>query len=308
LLVRAASPWVRPFARLENSRHARSRRRHACARLFLAVPRRSDTLLRVRAVTCATATSTRVFDHYETEYLKLTKAAATDIELVDQLLPGIERDSTAKTAKQAIEAAEEIVQSMDLEARSLSGEAKQMMVAQAKDYKMGIAALKQKLKSAQTSSRAQEAARNELLSSADPMHRQEADNQRSRLMATNERAARGTEKLKAVNQVLADTQAVGESIMLDLENQRNTIARSRATLAGASAGLDRSKRLLQGMGRRALQNKILMIVIIIFLVLMIGFIVWFNWFYHPPPPSPPLPPQPPSSPAPPPPALLRLRA
>ena len=73
--------------------------------------------------------------------------------MVDQLLPGVERDETAKKASKAIEAAEEIVQSMELEARSLSGEAKQQLVAQAKDYKVGITTLRQKLKSAQTSIR-----------------------------------------------------------------------------------------------------------------------------------------------------------
>ena len=31
--------------------------------------------------------STRIFENYETEYLKVTKVAATNIELVDQLLP-----------------------------------------------------------------------------------------------------------------------------------------------------------------------------------------------------------------------------
>ena len=97
--------------------------------------------------------STRVFDAYESEYLKLTKAAATDVELVDQLLPGAEREKTAARAGKSIADAEEIVESMQLEARSLSGEARQQLVAQAKDYKNGIFALKQKLKAASTSSR-----------------------------------------------------------------------------------------------------------------------------------------------------------
>ena len=226
-------------------------------------------------------TSTRVFDHYESEYLKLTKAAATDVEFVDQLLPGVERDETAKKATKAIEAAEEIVQTMELEARSLSGEAKQQLVAQAKDYKAGITALKQKLKGAQVSSRAQEAARDELLRGADPALRMEADCQRSRLMATNDRMARGTDKLRAAAQIALETEEVGASIMQDLESQRATIEHARGTLAGASRGLDRSRRLLQGMGRRAMQNRILMVVIIFVLILMISFIVWFNWLYHP---------------------------
>ena len=243
------------------------------------------------------STSTRIFDHYETEYLKLTRHAATDIELVDQLLPGAERDTTAKKAQKTIQAAEEIVQSMELEARSLSGEAKQMLVAQAKDYRMGISTLSKKLKGALTSSRAQEAARDELLRGADPALRMEADGQRARLMATTERMQRGTDKLKAAAQIALETEQVGESIMSDLENQRQTIAHARGTLAGASAGLDRSKRLLQGMASRAWKNKLLMMAIIFILFFMIIFIVWFNWFYHPPPPLPPCYAPPPPPPA-----------
>ena len=239
--------------------------------------------------------STRVFDAYESEYLKLTKAAATDVELVDQLLPGAEREKTAARAGKSIADAEEIVESMQLEARSLSGEARQQLVAQAKDYKNGIVALKQKLKAASTSSRAQEAQRAELLRGADPTLRMEADSQRDRLMANTDRLNRGTDKLRAAAQIALETEEVGASIMQDLESQRATIEHARGTLAGASRGLDRSRRLLQGMGRRAMQNRILMVVIIFVLILMISFIVWFNWLYHPAPPLPPCvaPPPPP---------------
>ena len=38
----------------------------------------------------ASFSSTRVFDHYEREYHRLTKAAMKDVDLIDQLLPGAE--------------------------------------------------------------------------------------------------------------------------------------------------------------------------------------------------------------------------
>lgn len=232
-------------------------------------------------------TSTRLFETYEREYLKLTGSAAKDIERVDQLLPSVERDAAVKDANKALESADEIVQSMELEARSLSGSAKQELVAQARDYKSNNAALRAKLRAVQTSSRAQAAARDELLQGSDPTLRMEADNQRTRLMANTERMQRGTDKLRAAAQTALETEVIGQSIMGDLESQRQTIQHARSTLAGASVGLDRSKRILQGMGRRAMQNKILMYVIIAVISCMILFIVWFKWFYHPAPPLPP---------------------
>lgn len=226
-------------------------------------------------------TSTRMFDHYETEYLRLTRQAMQDVEMVDQLLPGAEREATAKKATQSIDAAEEIVQSMELEARSLGGDAKQQLIAQAKDYKSGIAGLRTRLRTAHRSSRAEEQARTELLRGTDPTLRLEADNQRDRLMETTERLNRGTDKLRAATQIALETEAVGASIMADLESQKQTIRHARGTLAGASAGLDRSKRLLSGMVRRALQHKVMMYAIIGLLCVMIIFIIWFNWIYSP---------------------------
>ena len=246
------------------------------------------------------STSTRVFDHYEREYLKLTKQAAKDVDLIDQLLPGSERDSTVKKVLKALEAAEEIVESMQLEARSMSGESKRELVAQSKDYKSGIATLKSKLREAQASSKASEAARNELLRGADPTLRIEADNQRARLMASNDRLARGTDKLKAATQIALETEVIGQSIMTDLESQRQTLAHTRNTLAGANVGLDKSKKLLITMTKRAKRNKWMMMGIIVVLILMISVIIWLMT-YTPPPPSPPSPPAPPS-PSPPPPS------
>ena len=133
----------------------------------------------------------------------------------------------------------------------MSGESKQQLVAQTRDYKTGIALLKSKLREVQVSSKAQENARNELLRGSDPTLRQEADNQRARLMATNERLNRGTDKLKAATQIALETEVVGQSILTDLESQRQTLAHTRATLAGANSGLDKSKRILQTMTRRA---------------------------------------------------------
>ena len=92
------------------------------------------------------------------------------------------------------------------------------------------------------------------------------------------------------------TEAVGASILDDLAAQRDTIARTRATLDAANSGLARGTKLLKGMGRRAFANRVLMVVIILFLFLLICAVIWLNWFYDPhAAKSPPPPPPPPSS-------------
>lgn len=216
----------------------------------------------------------KMFDHYEKEYLGTAKKATADIELIDQLLPGVEREATIKRAGEGITAAEEIVQGMEMEARSMTGEAKQQLAAKAKDYKKSIADMRAKLNAAKTSGKAEKSARDELLRSSDPTLRMEADNQRSRLMATNERLNNASDKIRGAVQTALETEKIGESILSDLADQRATIAHARGTLAGTMSGLDKSKKMLQGMGRRALKNKVLMYVVIATLIIMIMFIVY----------------------------------
>ena len=215
-----------------------------------------------------------MFDHYEKEYLGTAKKATADIELIDQLLPGVEREATIKRAGEGITAAEEIVQGMEMEARSMTGEAKQQLAAKAKDYKKSIADMRAKLNAAKTSGKAEKSARDELLRSSDPTLRMEADSQRSRLMATNERLNNASDKIRGAVQTALETEKIGESILSDLADQRATIAHARGTLAGTMSGLDKSKKMLQGMGRRALKNKVLMYVVIATLIIMIMFIVY----------------------------------
>mmetsp|Transcript_47256 Transcript_47256/g.106525 ORF Transcript_47256/g.106525 Transcript_47256/m.106525 type:complete len:148 (+) Transcript_47256:710-1153(+) len=128
--------------------------------------------------------------------------------------------------------------------------------------------------------------------------RREAETAHSRLLATTERMQKGTEKLRAARAAALETETIGANIMADLETQRQTLERSRATLAFANTGLDRSKKIIVGMGRRAAANRVLMCFIIIALVGMIGAIIWLRFFFSPssshaslatgPPPSPPV--------------------
>jgi len=132
-----------------------------------------------------------------------------------------------------------------------------------------------------TTTKTEEMARAELFSSADPALRREAETGRARLLASTDRMQKGTEKLRAARQTALETEQIGANIMADLETQRQTLERSRATLAGANVGLDRSRKILSGMGRRAQANKALMCLIILALIGMIFLIIWLKWFFTP---------------------------
>ena len=98
--------------------------------------------------------------------------------------------------------------------------------------------LRRKLKAAQNAvlTKSDEEKRAELLASSgiNPALRGEAETQHVRLLQTTERMQKGTEKLRQARQVALETEAIGGNIMVDLEQQRQTMERSRATLASAN--------------------------------------------------------------------------
>ena len=195
-----------------------------------------------------------IYEHYEAEYLACTKRAMENMERIPELLPGVERESLVASTSKAIESAEEVVQQMELEARSASGDAKREGLAQAQDYKVALMNMRTQLKQARASDKANERAREALLEGTDRALRMESEAEHARMAATTTRLQKGTDTIRAACQVAIETEAVGASIMSDLENNRQTIEHARSTLGYANQGLAKSKRLLQGMGRRARCN------------------------------------------------------
>ena len=88
----------------------------------------------------------------------------------------------------------------------------------------------------------------------------------------------GTRKLQAAHRTLNDTEAIGHNIMSDLHSQKETIRHAQGTLQRANEGLQRSKRTLQEISRRALGNKLTMWCLIFMLCAMIILILWIQLF------------------------------
>jgi vesicle transport through interaction with t-SNAREs protein 1 len=244
-----------------------------------------------------------MFENYEGEYLSSTRTVAQDIERIRTLIPGAERDSLCKSAQMGMESATEIVQQMELEAQMASGDLKRQLAAQAKDYKAGVKGLRAQLDDARRSAHAQQLARAELLSGTDKALVMESDTQRDRLLATTTRLQKGSAQIQAACATALETEQIGASILGDLDQQRQTIEHARGTLSFANVGLARSKKLLSGMTKRALANKVMMMAIIAMLVFLILFVLFGGLLgggggggddesHSPPPPSrfPPPPP------------------
>tara|TARA_B110001452_G_scaffold197148_1_gene167108 strand:- start:505 stop:1218 length:714 start_codon:yes stop_codon:yes gene_type:complete len=199
------------------------------------------------------------FERYEEDYSSLAASLTTKVASLTEKTGEARKAAAAAFEKELLEA-QDLIKSMDLEARSVPAE-KAKLQARVKSYKSDIAALKTRLKDASSA-----ASRAELgLAGMDDnqgLSDGESASQRSRLLASSERVEAGTSKLKATQQVLAETEAVGASILGDLRAQRETIVRSSAGLRGVSDQLDKSGRKLREMARRAMANKLIMYVLI----------------------------------------------
>ena len=211
----------------------------------------------------------RVFDSYAEEHAELCAAAGRAIAMLRGQAPGPSRKETQATAENELRKAEEMVQQMELEARSApKGDAGRALQARVKACRSEVGVLRSSLKQAAASVPRADAILGG--SSGD----EGADDQRAQLLRMGERMQEGTSKLQQAHRVIVETEAIGGSILRDLRDQRETITHAAGTLQRANEGLLRSKRTLAAISRRALGNKLLMWCMIALLALGCFVLLW----------------------------------
>ena len=213
----------------------------------------------------------RVFEAYAEEFSSLSATAGRHIGTIrDQ--SGDARQATRKEAEETLQKADELVQQMELEAKSAPREQARDLTARAKASKSEVSVLRANLRQAVASV----PARSELLggSSGDEGN----DDQRARLLRMGERLQDGTSKLQAAHRTVLETEAIGANILGDLRSQRETIMHSTGTLQRANEGLARSKRTLAAISRRALGNRVIMWVMIVLLSTAVLFLLYVQMF------------------------------
>jgi hypothetical protein len=72
------------------------------------------------------------------------------------------------------------------------------------------------------------------------------------------------------------SQELGTGILQNLASQRETIVRSRDTLHGADSNITKARKLLSGMSRRLMQNKLIMFGVMGLLLAAIILIIYFK--------------------------------
>eukprot|EP01089_Gocevia_fonbrunei_P011922 TRINITY_DN2672_c0_g1_i1.p1 TRINITY_DN2672_c0_g1~~TRINITY_DN2672_c0_g1_i1.p1 ORF type:complete len:150 (-),score=21.52 TRINITY_DN2672_c0_g1_i1:51-500(-) len=104
-----------------------------------------------------------------------------------------------------------------------------------------------------------------------------AADQRSRLLMGNSRVDDHTDRLAHAHRIAAETEEIGIEISNTLGEQTKTLQGARDKVRHINEDMDTTRKLLFGMFRRMITNKIIIILMILLMLVGIGVIIYLKW-------------------------------
>eukprot|EP00898_Chlorokybus_atmophyticus_P000549 jgi/Chlat1/1495/Chrsp12S02028 len=218
-----------------------------------------------------------IFRGYEREYGDLSAIINKKIAVLPTL-QGEQKKQKQVEIQSDLDEAQYLIKQMELEARSVGPSLRTPLQTKIKECDDDLKKLRQAAKRGASSAASHDAARAELMESGhgDGDYAPVSSEQRAKLLTTTDRIGRSGERIKESKRTLLETEELGVSILQDLHRQRQVIEHSRDTLHGTDDNITTSRRILQGMSRRMVQNKLIMIGIILALLGAIILVVYFK--------------------------------
>ncbi|XBW34673.1 hypothetical protein QEN19_000240 [Hanseniaspora menglaensis] len=100
------------------------------------------------------------------------------------------------------------------------------------------------------------------------------DSQMTSLLNNNQILNETGNRLSSINQIVNDTSMVGNDILMNLKQQRETLENSRQVLFNSNSYIDSSLTTLKSMSRRLVANKYISYCIIVVLLLLILLVLY----------------------------------
>ncbi|XP_057660204.1 vesicle transport through interaction with t-SNAREs homolog 1A isoform X1 [Diorhabda carinulata] len=202
----------------------------------------------------ASATSKQMFIFFNLK-CRLTTYLFFSIEDRRQLISNIEKH---------VEEAQELLEQMELEAREVDQSKRQRCRTKLDCYRAELKRLtldyikSRSVKQGILYDSSEEL--NDIRISSD---------QKQRLLDNSERIERTGKKLEEGYRVVVETQEIGNEVLKNLGEQRETIQRSRTRLREADEELNRSSRLMNSMIMRSLQQKVVIYTVCVCFVIAV---------------------------------------
>ncbi|XP_005794625.1 vesicle transport through interaction with t-SNAREs homolog 1A isoform X1 [Xiphophorus maculatus] len=220
------------------------------------------------------------FETYEQDFGTITAEVTNKIGKIPKL-SGEEKTQLVLNVDKQLEEVRELLEQMDLEVREIPIQSRAMYNSRLKSYKQEVEKLEKDFKRSRIAF--SDEVRNELL--GDDAISSESQliklrEERAHLLDNTERLERSSRRLEAGYQIAVETEQVGQEILANLHTDREKIQRARERLRETDANLGKSSRILTGMLRRIIQNRILVFVLGGIILLTIILAIYLNLRSH----------------------------
>ncbi|KAM4032033.1 vesicle transport through interaction with t-SNAREs homolog 1A isoform 2-T2 [Anomaloglossus baeobatrachus] len=213
------------------------------------------------------------FQGYEQDYGVLTAEITNRIGKVPKL-SGEEKKQMVMNVEKQLEEAKELLEQMDLEVREIPAQSRGMYSNRMRSYKQEMGKLEADFKRSRIAY--SDEVRNELLGDDGSS----SESQRAHLLDNTEKLERSSRRLEAGYQIAVETEQIGQNVLENLSQDREKIQRARDRLRETDTNLGKSSRILTGMLRRIIQNRVLLVVLGIIIVFTIILAVYFSFRGH----------------------------
>ncbi|XP_051273324.1 vesicle transport through interaction with t-SNAREs homolog 1A isoform X1 [Dicentrarchus labrax] len=216
------------------------------------------------------------FEAYEQDFGTLTAEVTNKIGRIPKL-SGEEKTQLVLNVDKQLEEVRELLEQMDLEVREIPIQSRAMYNSRLKSYKQEVEKLEKDFKRSRIAY--SDEVRNELLgddASSSENQLIKLREERAHLLDNTEKLERSSRRLEAGYQIAVETEQVGQEILTNLHGDREKIQRARERLRETDANLGKSSRILTGMLRRIIQNRILVFALGAIILLTIILAIYFN--------------------------------
>ncbi|XP_004080436.1 vesicle transport through interaction with t-SNAREs homolog 1A isoform X1 [Oryzias latipes] len=220
------------------------------------------------------------FESYEQDFGTTTAELTNKIGRIPKL-SGEEKTQLILNVDKQLEEVRELMEQMDLEVREIPIQSRAMYNGRLKSYKQELEKLEKDFKRSRIAY--SDEVRHELL--GDDGGSSEGQliklrEERAHLLDNTERLERSSRRLEAGYQIAVETEQVGQEILSNLHGDREKIQKARERLRETDANLGKSSRILTGMLRRIIQNRVLVFILGAIILLTIILAIYFNLRGH----------------------------
>ncbi|XP_070384516.1 vesicle transport through interaction with t-SNAREs homolog 1A isoform X2 [Dermacentor albipictus] len=210
-----------------------------------------------------------LMETFEQQYAALTADITSKSSRIPNL-PADEKAAMVTEVERHLEEANELLEQMELEVRTLSPAARPKYQNRVKSYQAELSRLRKEFR-ARTAFCDELKSREELLSNDNYL----GDDQKQCLLDNTERMERSTKLLKGGYKLALETEKVGAAILTDLSSQRETITRAREKVKETDYDIGKSSHVLSGMMRRAMQNRAILYLVAALVLGTIAFGIYY---------------------------------